>query len=188
MRANLRNYIIELKSMNQHIDDMVLSTGDSNGRGIDILVTQEVIKQLTDNTNFYLSWTHQETGLTGQVPFDRIADDRFFLRIPDYMLKEGNIAATIQLIDEISIVETPAFNIHVLYTPNTGENFIESDTYEDFKTALIEMNKVNVKVEEFSEVLQQFAESMQLQQAQAADLIVQLEEIINNLSDIEKEE
>lgn len=57
------------------------------------------------------------------------------------MLAEGDVTCTIELVDDISIVSSNNFIVHVLKNPHDGDGFIPSDDYTIFQEAVIALNR-----------------------------------------------
>ena len=65
---------------------------------------------------------------------------------PQTMLREGDVLCCIKLVDDVSIVQSTNFIVHVLSDPTSGENFVTSDDYSIFQTAIINMNYISQKM------------------------------------------
>lgn len=148
----LRAFTINMKSLDQNIEDpIVAGAGDANGRTLRIIFTQEAAAQLTEDCGVYLSWKHlQKKNCTGLNDFHKVKDNPAIYEISysKSMLHEGDVLCCIKIVDEISIVNSVNFVVHVLSDPNDGSNFVVSDDYSIFQQAVIELNNTNKKAEE----------------------------------------
>ena len=81
------------------------------------------------------------------------------------MLHEGNVLACIQLVDKISIASSTNFVIHILEEPDTGEDFLALDDYDEFKRMIIRISsleeemreQIDAQEEEFNGMREEFA-------------------------------
>lgn len=148
----LRTFTINMKSLDQEIDDPVVAGGgDANGRTLRIIFTQEAAAQLTDDCGVYLSWKHlQKKNCTGLNDFHKVNENPAIYEISysRSMLHEGDVLCCIKIVDDISIVNSTNFIVHVLNDPNDGSNFVVSDDYSIFQQAIIDLNNTNKKAEE----------------------------------------
>ena len=168
MPKELKAFTVNLKSLDQDIDDPIIAgAGDANGRTFRVLFTQEAAAQFTEYTKVYLAWKHKQNRTEGLNVFTCKSIDPMVWEIkwPSSMLKEGDVLCCIKLIDDISIVQSTNFIVHVLSDPTTGENFVTSDDYSIFQTAVINMNYISEKMvhlmedqeKEFSQMKDEFA-------------------------------
>lgn len=149
MPQELRAFTVNLKSLDQDIDDPIIAgAGDANGRTFRIIFTQEAAAQFTEYTKVYLSWKHKQANVEGLQVFEKVCDDPMIWEIkwPRTLLYEGDALCCVKLVDDISIVQSTNFIVHILSDPNTGENFITSDDYSLFNTAIINMNYISQKM------------------------------------------
>lgn len=136
----LKASIINMKSLSQYIEDpIIVGGGESNGRTLKVIFTQEAAAQLTPETNVYLSWRHITKGVKGYNVFTKIPDapkPAWEITYPKEMLHEGDVLACIELVDDISVAASTNFHIHVLSDPWEGSEWIENDDLSEFKIAL----------------------------------------------------
>jgi hypothetical protein len=139
----LKAFVINMKSLYQDIEDpIVVGGGDSNGRSLRVIFTQEAAAQFAPATKVYLSWFHQENKTKGYNVFTRVSEDpeTWELHYPNSMLSEGNVLACVELVDDISIASSNNFTIHVLANVNDGTDYVNSSDYSDFQKVAIEAN------------------------------------------------
>ena len=149
MPIELKAFTVNMKSMDQDIDDPIIAgAGDANGRTFRVIFTQEAAAQFTEYSKVYLSWKHKQAKIEGLNVFTHVKDDPMIWEIhwPQTMLREGDVLCCIKLVDDISIVQSTNFIVHVLSDPTSGENFVTSDDYSIFQTAVIEMNYISQKM------------------------------------------
>lgn len=149
MPLELKAFTVNMKSMDQDIDDPIIAgAGDANGRTFRIIFTQEAAAQFTEYSKVYLSWKHKQAKIEGLNVFTHVKDDPMIWEIhwPQSMLHEGDVLCCIKLVDDISIVQSTNFIVHVLSDPTSGENFVTSDDYSIFQTAIINMNYISQKM------------------------------------------
>lgn len=169
MPIELKAFTVNMKSMDQDIDDPIIAgAGDANGRTFRVIFTQEAAAQFTEYSKVYLSWKHKQEKIEGLNVFTKVSDDPLVWEIhwPQTMLHEGDVLCCIKLVDDISIVQSTNFIVHVLSDPTTGENFITSDDYSIFQTAVINMNYISQKMvhlmedqeKEFSQMKDDFSD------------------------------
>ena len=61
MPAELKDFVVNLKSLSQDIEDPIIQGGgDANGRTLRIIFTQEAADMFTPYTKVYLYWNHQQ--------------------------------------------------------------------------------------------------------------------------------
>ena len=66
MPQELKAFTVNMKSMDQDIDDPIIAgAGDANGRTFRIIFTQEAAAQFTEYTKVYLSWHHKQADVSG---------------------------------------------------------------------------------------------------------------------------
>lgn len=153
----LKKYIVNIKSLDQDLPDMVVGSGDVNGRIIEVLFTQEAAAQFSDSMKVYLKWHHREKDIRGYVVFQEKRRDAWTLVLPNEMLHAGHVDACIELVDNISISGTTNFMIRITEDINTGLDFLETDTYQCFKKATIDMNSAgDLILEQMEELNQRF--------------------------------
>ena len=139
-----------MKSLSQHIDDpIVVGGGDADGRYLTIIFTQEAAARFAPNTKVYLSWRHIQKDVKGYNSFTEIpredtdeltAEEQppaWFIHYPKALLHEGDVIATIELVDEISVAASTTFSIHVLADPWEGTQWFEEDDLSEYKETMI---------------------------------------------------
>lgn len=179
MPLELKAFTVNMKSLDQDIDDPIIAgAGDANGRTFRIIFTQEAAAQFTEYSKVYLSWKHKQEKIEGLNVFTKVSEDPLVWEIywPQTMLHEGDVLCCIKLVDDISIVQSTNFIVHVLSDPTSGENFVTSDDYSIFQTAVINMNYISQKMvhlmedqeKEFSQMKDDFS-----------DMKEQIEEVTN---------
>lgn len=149
MPLELKAFTVNMKSMDQDIDDPIIAgAGDANGRTFRVIFTQEAAAQFTEYSKVYLSWKHKQAKIEGLNIFTQVKNDPMIWEIhwPQSMLHEGDVLCCIKLVDDISIVQSTNFIVHVLSDPTSGENFVTSDDYSIFQTAIINMNYISQKM------------------------------------------
>lgn len=149
MPLELKAFTVNMKSMDQDLDDPIIAgAGDANGRTFRVIFTQEAAAQFTEYSKVYLSWKHKQAKIEGLNVFTHVKDDPMIWEIhwPQSMLHEGDVLCCIKLVDDISIVQSTNFIVHVLSDPTSGENFVTSDDYSIFQTAIINMNYISQKM------------------------------------------
>lgn len=149
MPTELKAFTVNMKSMDQDIDDPIIAgAGDANGRTFRVIFTQEAAAQFTEYSKVYLSWKHKQAKIEGLNVFKQVNDDPMIWEIhwPQTMLREGDVLCCIKLVDDVSIVQSTNFIVHVLSDPTSGENFVTSDDYSIFQTAIINLNYISQKM------------------------------------------
>lgn len=155
MIKKLKTSIINLKYLNQDIDDpIIVNAADANGCSLRIIFTQEAAAHFSDSTKVYLSWWHRDKNIRGYNVFTEIKkpDDKNFpptweLFYPQSMLHDGNVIACIELVDKVSIAASSNFVINVLLNPDDGTEYIASNDYSEFKNAVITLNSLADEME-----------------------------------------
>ena len=165
MPTELKNFVVNMKSLSQDIEDPIIQgAGDANGRTFRVIFTQEAAEQFTPETKVYLKWFHEQLKTRGYNVFKQVqAGDGcnispiWEINWPQAMLHEGDVLCCIEIVDDISIAPSNNFIVHVLSDPNDGSNFVVSDDYSVFKQAVIDMNSVAAKSEaQFQEQQEKF--------------------------------
>ena len=73
MSVRLKGTVINMKTLSQHIDNpIIVGGGDSDGRYLTIIFTQEAAARFAPNTQVYLSWRHIQTDVKGYNVFTEI--------------------------------------------------------------------------------------------------------------------
>lgn len=168
MPAELKDFVVNLKSLSQDIDDpIVQGGGDANGRTFKIIFTQEAANMFTPYTKVYLYWNHQQLKTYGVNVFTKVSKDEdcfnppvWQINWPKAMLHEGDVLCCIKLVDDISISPSNNFLVHVLQDPNDGSSFVVGDDYSIFDKAVLEMNVATQKAQEQLEKQQEEFEAM----------------------------
>lgn len=179
MAAELRTTVINMKTLNQAIQNPIVTVGasDKDGRKLRVIFTQEAAAQFTDTTKIYLCWYHQELDIRGYSVFTEIKneDDKRFpptweITYPKAMLFEGHVLANIQLVDKVSISTSTNFIIHVLLDPNDGSDFVASDDYSAFQEAVINLTNLKDRVQDqLDETIAQNQEQREQMEQQKAE-------------------
>lgn len=145
-----------MKSFDQEISDPITAGGgDANGRTLRVVFAQEAEAQLTSKSKVYLSWKHQQEEIKGYNIFDCVSTSDpaiWEIKWPQKMLKEGDVTCCIELVDDVSIVQSQNFNVHVIADPNDGSEYVSSDDFSLFQQATIDMNSLlDTATEKFAE-------------------------------------
>ena len=161
MANELKGTIINMKTLSQDIKDpIIVGSSQAQGRFLTIIFTQEAAAQFSDNTVVYLSWRHIQKNVKGYNAFTKFeyededeitAEEQpptWYIYYPKNMLHEGDVIATIELVDEISVAASTTFSIHVTADPWDGTNWIEEDDLTEFKTAIIRAQHLQQEVDE----------------------------------------
>lgn len=159
MPVNLKGTVINMKSLSQDIPDpIVVGGGSANSRFLTIIFTQEAAARFAPNTKVYLSWRHVQKNIKGYNVFTEIpredSDDLtaeeqppvWYIYYPKNLLHEGDVIATIELVDEISVAASTTFTIKVLADPWAESNWIEDDDLSEFKTAMLKAQNLEDKI------------------------------------------
>ena len=149
MTQNLKTFVVNMKSLDQDIDDPIVGAGDANGRTFRIIFTQEAAAQFTPETKVYLKWQHKQLNIRGYNVFTELEEatvPTWEIHYPKAMLHTGDVLCRIEIVDEISIAPSTNFIVHVLSDPTSGENFVTSDDYSIFQTAIINLNYISQKM------------------------------------------
>lgn len=168
MPAELKDFVVNLKSLSQDIEDPIIQGGgDANGRTFKIIFTQEAADMFTPYTKVYLYWNHQQLKTYGVNVFTRVSKDEdcfnppvWEIHWPKAMLYEGDVLCCIKLVDDISISPSNNFLVHVLQDPNDGSSFVVGDDYSLFDKAVIEMNSATEQAKEQLQEQQEEFETM----------------------------
>lgn len=170
MPTELKDFVVNLKSLSQDIDDPIIQGGgDANGRTFKIIFTQEAADMFTPYTKVYLYWNHQQLKTYGVNVFTKVSKDEdcfhppvWQINWPKAMLHEGDVLCCIKLVDDISIAPSNNFIVHVLQDPNDGSSFVVGDDYSIFDRCVIEMNSLTDKLrEEFDGYKKEFEDMRQ---------------------------
>jgi hypothetical protein len=156
LSVELTTVTINMKSFDQEISDPITAGGgDANGRTLRVVFAQEAEAQLTSKSKVYLSWKHQQEEIKGYNVFDCVSTSDpviWEIKWPRKMLKEGDVTCCIELVDDISIVQSQNFNVHVIADPNDGSEYISSNDFSLFQQATIDMNSLlDTATEKFAE-------------------------------------
>lgn len=72
MANELKGTVINMKSLSQDISDpIIVGGGNSDGRYLTIIFTQEAAAQFSDLTQVYLSWRHVQKNIKGYNVFTK---------------------------------------------------------------------------------------------------------------------
>ena len=168
MPTELKDFVVNLKSLSQDIEDPIIQGGgDANGRTLRIIFTQEAADMFTPYTKVYLYWNHQQLKTYGVNVFTKVSKNEccfnppvWEIHWPKAMLHEGDVLCCIKLVDDISISPSNNFLVHVLQDPNDGSSFVVGDDCSVFDKAVIEMNAATDKAKEQLQKQQEEFESM----------------------------
>ena len=168
MPAELKDFVVNLKSLSQDIKDPIIQGGgDANGRTLRIIFTQEAADMFTPDTKVYLYWNHQQLKTYGVNVFTRVSKKEccfnppvWEIHWPKAMLHEGDVLCCIKLVDDVSISPSNNFLVHVLQDPNDGSSFVVGDDYSVFDKCVLEMNAATDKAKEQLQKQQEEFESM----------------------------
>lgn len=156
-RQDLRTFVVNMKSLNQDIEDPIIQGGgDANGMTFRIIFTQEAQDMFTPETKVYLKWKHLGLNVRGYNIFTHIQGDGsccfespiWEIKWPRNMLHEGDVLCCVDIVDDISISPSNNFIVHVLADPDDGSKFVVSDDYTVFQNAVIDMNSAVEKAEQ----------------------------------------
>lgn len=159
-----------MKSLSQHIENpIVVGGGESDGRYLTIIFTQEAAARFAPHTKVYLSWRHIQKNVKGYNVFTEIpredtdeltAEEQppaWFIHYPKALLHEGDAIATIELVDEISVAASTTFSIHILADPWEGTEWFEEDDLSEFKEAMIKAdNRYHELRTEIQQIIEMF--------------------------------
>lgn len=142
MRDELKTYTLNLKSLDQEINDPIIAgSGDVNGWTFRVVLTQTAAKQIADGSKLYLNWHHLSADVYGYNVFTRINENTWELYWPVALTQhKGDVLARIELVDQISIAPSVNFTIRVLSNPNDDRRFEYKDDYSVFSLAVLELN------------------------------------------------
>lgn len=159
MATNLKGIVINMKSLSQHIENpIVVGGGDADGRYLTIIFTQEAAAQFSPSTKVYLSWRHIQKEIKGYNVFTEIpredtdeltAEEQppmWYIYLPKTLLYEGDVIATIELVDEISVAASTTFTIRVLENPWAESDWIANDDLSEFKTAMLKAQTLEDRI------------------------------------------
>ena len=99
------------------------------------------------------------------------------------MLHEGNVVASLELVDNVSISVSKNFVIHIIKDPNDGTSFIESDDYTVFQQATLAMNNLAINVENGFETIKDEFNGMKEEFTEIKDITSMTQDMIDDLSD-----
>ena len=72
-RQDLRTFVVNMKSLNQDIEDPIIQGGgDANGMTFRIIFTQEAQDTFTPETKVYLKWKHLGLNIRGYNIFTHV--------------------------------------------------------------------------------------------------------------------
>ena len=190
MAQELRTFTVNMKSFDQDIPDPIVVGGaDADGRTFRLIFSQEAEAQLTDGSKIYLSWYHQQLKIKGYNIFDlKSKTDPIVWEIkwPQQMLREGDVLCCVELVDDVSIVQSQNFIVHVISDPNDGSEYIESDDFSVFQQAVLNLNSAIEKAEaQMSEQKEKFAameSSFNEAKERADEALAKVQEVDSKLS------
>lgn len=189
MAQELRTFTVNMKSFDQDIPDPIVAGGaDADGRTFRLIFSQEAEAQLTDDSKIYLSWYHQQLKIKGYNVFDlKSKTDPIVWEIkwPQKMLREGDVLCCVELVDDISIVQSQNFIVHVVSDPNDGSKYVVSDDFSVFQQAVLDLNSATKKAEEqmdtqekrFSEMEDSFDEIKE----QSGEVLQKAQEVVDQI-------
>ncbi len=161
MATQLKGNVINMKSLSQDIKDpIVVGGGESNGRWLTVIFTQEAAAQFSEETHVYLSWRHIQKNIKGYNVFKEIpredtdeltAEEQppmWQIYFSDTMLSEGDILARIELVDDISVSASTNFTIKVLAEPWDGTDWIKNDDLSEFKIAINRAQRMQQQIDD----------------------------------------
>lgn len=191
MAQELRTFTVNMKSFDQDIPDPIVAGGaDADGRTFRLVFSQEAEAQLTDSSKVYLSWYHQKLKIKGYNIFDLKSETDpiiWEIKWPQKMLREGDVLCCVELVDDVSIVQSQNFIVHVISDPNDGSEYAASDDFSVFQQAVINLNSVIEKAEaQMSEQKEKFAEmesSFNEAKERAEEALEKAQEVDSKLSD-----
>lgn len=173
MPAELKDFVINLKTLSQDIEDPIIQGGgDAQGRTFRVIFTQEAADMFTEYTKVYLYWNHQQLKTYGVNVFTKVSKNEdcfnppvWEIKWPKAMLHEGDVLCCIKLVDDISISPSNNFIVHILSDPNDGSTFVVGDDYSIFDKAVIDMNaateqakkQLQEQQEEFEKMREEFS-------------------------------
>lgn len=190
MAQELRTFTVNMKSFDQDIPDPIVVGGaDADGRTFRLIFSQEAEAQLTDGSKIYLSWYHQQLKIKGYNIFDlKSKTDPIVWEIkwPQKMLREGDVLCCVELVDDVSIVQSQNFIVHVISDPNDGSEYTESDDFSVFQQAVLNLNSAIEKAEaQMSEQKEKFAameSSFNEAKERADEALAKVQEVDSKLS------
>lgn len=151
MTAELKRNVINMKSLDQDIKDpIVVGSGEANGRTLAIIFTQEAAAQIVPMTHVYLKWRHVQADVVGYNAFTQESEDPqiWVITFPKQMLREGDVLATIELVDDISIAASTTFSIHIMSDAYLENKYDDSDDFTEFQKAALALSTASYKAAE----------------------------------------
>jgi hypothetical protein len=135
--------VVEIKTLNQDMpDSLVACAGETNGRNVRVIVSQEAAARMTPLTKLYLKWAHRDTGVEGYNVFTKVNDNVYDIVLSKDMLVAGTVLCRIEFVDEVSISATKDFTIDVEVNPHDGEKFVPLDDFTEFQQACVDLATV----------------------------------------------
>jgi hypothetical protein len=184
MAQELKTVTVNLKTLDQDIPDpIVASAADAAGRTFSVLFTQEAEAQFSDLTKVYLSWKHERLNIKGYNVFSQVSEDPMIWSIkwPQTMLQEGDVLCCIELVDDVSIVASTNFKVHVLYDPNDGETYVYSDDFSLFQEAVINLTTLSSQM---TDQMEQQKKDFELMQTTVDHLETTVESLKEKIDDV----
>ena len=184
MAQELKTVTVNLKTLDQDIPDPIIaSAADAAGRTFSVLFTQEAEAQFSDLTKVYLSWKHERLNIKGYNVFSQVSEDPMIWSIkwPQTMLQEGDVLCCIELVDDVSIVASTNFKVHVLYDPNDGETYVYSDDFSLFQKAVINLTTLSSQM---TDQMEQQKKDFELMQTTVDHLETTVESLKEKIDDV----
>lgn len=159
----VKDVSLKIKSLQQKINPITIGTGAYRPY-IYVIFDKEAAHQFSRGTMVYLSWIHQGTKkIKGYNAFEQISEkpNCWMIHLPSSMLnREGTVLARLELVDKKSVAASTNFEINILSNPNAEETFTESDDYDLFHQAIIELTDKIEKTETNIKETQQSIEDL----------------------------
>lgn len=190
MAQELRTLTVNMKSFDQDIPDPIVAGGaDADGRTFRLVFSQEAEAQFTDDSKIYLSWCHQQLKIKGYNIFDLKSETDpiiWEIKWPQKMLREGDVLCCVELVDDVSIVQSQNFIVHVISDPNDGSEYTALDDFSVFQQAVLDLNSAIEKAEaQMSEQKEKFTameSSFNEAKEQAGKALEKAQEVDSKLS------
>lgn len=179
MPQELRTHVINLKSLDQDIQDPIIAGGgDVNGRTLRVILTQEAWAQMTSNTKIYLKWRHKQLDVRGYNVLRQVSEEPCIWEInwPSAMLRKGDVLACIELVDKVSVSPSTNFIIYVLEDPIGNSGFKNEDDWSEFQKAVLRLQDLEEKIKrieslEMVETLHDYVSDYSIGDIQEGDTI-----------------
>lgn len=179
MPQELRTHVINLKSLDQDIQDPIIAGGgDVNGRTLRVILTQEAWAQMTSSTKIYLKWRHKQLDVRGYNVLRQVSEEPCVWEInwPSAMLRKGDVLACLELVDKISISPSVNFIIHVLEDPIGNSGFKNENDWSEFQKAVLRLQDLEEKIKrieslEMGETTRDYVSDYDIGDIQKGDVI-----------------